>query len=216
MQSQQQGFINKAVNIIGQIRLYSLVDLMLFIYVIGASGMEAAGIILLHISFLFYLEYTHKHTYRLAIPKYFWVIGGAAGVILYAKLAVVGFVVASMLYVRKNRSPFSFLAPLARGCQYYFLAAGILGWVNPVPFLAFVLMAMRNFAGDLRDITKDKKENMKTLPIVLGLDRDYKKIYLLVLFSTSFVWWHISNLPAAWLLGIYLIQIFTYNLTPRK
>jgi 1,4-dihydroxy-2-naphthoate octaprenyltransferase len=207
---------SKTINIIGQARIYSLVDLILFAYAIEANKLELTGIVLLHLSFLFYLEHMHKHAYRLPIPIFVWIIFGFAGIILYSKLAVVGFIIASILYVRKNQSPISFFSPIARGFQYYFLAAGILGFANPISFLALALSTVRNFAGDLRDIEKDKKEKTKTSPVIMGIKKDYKNVHLLALFVTSFVWWYIAGISIVWLFCVYLIQIFTYNITPRK
>lgn len=207
---------NKAVNIIGQIRIYTLIELILFAYAIGSSLQEIAGIVLLHISFLFYLEAIHKHSYRVSIQRYIWVIMGLIGIFLYAKLAVIGFIFASMLYARKKHVPFSYLSPLSRGFQNYFLAAGIEGFLSPLAFLALGMLAIRNFAGDLRDITRDSAERMKTLPVILGITRDYKTVHILSLFVTTSIWWHIAGISIFWLISMYAIQLATYNITPRK
>jgi len=203
------------INIIGQIRIYSLADLILFAYAIGANKLEIIGIVLLHVSFLFYLEYTHKHTYRILIPKYIWMIAAIVGIILYFKWSVIGYIVASALYVNKNKAPFSYISPVIRGIQYYFLSAGILGFTNPISLLAFLLITTRNFAGDLRDTLKDKKESIQTLPMLFGFNKDYKNIHIYMLFLTSFAWWYLSGISVIWLLGVYLIQIYTYNITTR-
>jgi len=206
----------KALNIIGQIRIYTLIELVLFAYAIGSNLQEIAGIVFLHISFLFYLEATHKHSYRVPIQKYIWIIIGVIGIFLYAKMTVVGFIFASMLYVRKKHVPFSYLSPLSRGFQNYFLAAGIVGFLSPLAFLVLGVLAVRNFAGDLRDITRDSTERMKTLPVILGITRDYKTVHILSLFVTTFIWWHIAGIPIFWLIAMWAIQIATYNITPRK
>lgn len=206
----------KALNIIGQIRIYTLIELVLFAYAIGSSLQEIAGIVLLHIGFLFYLEATHKHSYRVPIQKYIWIFIGVVGIFLYAKMAVVGFIFASILYVRKKQVPFSYLAPLARGFQNYFLAAGIVGFLSPLAFLALGMLAIRNFAGDLRDVVKDSGEGMRTLPVVFGISKDYKFVHILALFVTTFIWWHISGISISWLIAMWAIQIATYNITPRK
>lgn len=204
------------INIIGQIRIYSLVDLILFAYAIGANRLEIVGIVLLHVSFLFYLESVHKHSYRKPIPSFVWIIGAIIGIAFYPKLSVIGFIIASALYANKNKNPLSYISPFIRGLQNYFLAAGILGFTSPVSLLTLFLLTIRNFTGDLRDITKDKKENMITLPIVMGFNRDYKNIHLYTLFITSFVWWYVSDISIIWLIGIYLVQTLTYNITARK
>ena len=207
---------NKAKNVIGQIRIYTLIELILFAYAIGSNMQEIAGIALLHISFLFYLEATHKHSYRVPIQKYIWVVMGLIGIFLYAKLAVIGFIFASMLYVRKKQVPFSYLAPLARGFQCYFLAAGIVGFLSPLAFLALGMLAIRNFAGDLRDVVKDSAEGMRTLPVVFGIIKDYKVVHIFALFVTTLIWWQLSEISIFWLISMYAIQIATYNITPRK
>jgi 1,4-dihydroxy-2-naphthoate octaprenyltransferase len=207
---------NKIINIIGQIRIYSLVDLILFCLVICANTFQFLGIILLHISFLFYLESAHKHSYRLQIPKYIWIITGIIGTILYASLAVLGYIIASVLYAKKNNAPYSYFSPLSRGLQIYFLSAGIIGYTNPVSFLAMLVLTVRNLAGDLRDVIKDKNEDMITLPILLGFKNNYKQIHLVILFLTSFIWWYLLKISIIWLILVYLIQIITYNITPRK
>jgi hypothetical protein len=191
------------------------VDLILFAFAIGSGTLELAGIILLHLSFLFYLEYTHKHPNRLHAPKIIWILFGIAGIILYPKISVIGYVISSVLYTGKNSRKIAPFAPFCRGLQYYFLAAGIMGFLNPVSFLAFVLLTIRNFTGDLRDVIKDKKEKTKTLPIIIGFKHSQKYIHISTLFFTSFVWWYISGISIIWLVLTYLIQIGTYNLTPR-
>lgn len=94
---------NKIINIIGQIRIYSLIDLILFAYAIGSTNIELLGIVFLHISFLFYLEYTHKHKYRLQLSQYVWIFFAIAGITLYRKVTVIGYIIASMLYVKKDK-----------------------------------------------------------------------------------------------------------------
>lgn len=206
---------NKIINIIGQIRIYSLIDLILFAYAIGSTNIELLGIAFLHISFLFYLEYTHKHNYRLQLSQYVWIFFAIAGIALYRKVTVIGYIIASMLYVKKDKWFFWSFSPIARWLQMYFITAGIVGFLNPLSLLAFILLAIRNFTGDLRDVTKDKNEKMNTLPIILWFKKDYKNSHLLFLFITSFIWWYISGLWIIWLIGIISLQIATYNITTR-
>jgi len=142
-------------------------------------------------------------------------IAAIVGIILYFKWSVIGYIVASALYVNKNKAPFSYISPVIRGIQYYFLSAGILGFTNPISLLAFLLITTRNFAGDLRDTLKDKKESIQTLPMLFGFNKDYKNIHIYMLFLTSFAWWYLSGISVIWLLGVYLIQIYTYNITTR-
>lgn len=205
----------KIINIIWQIRIYSLIDIGLFSYAIWSSKFEFIWIVLLHLSFLFYLEYTHKHSYRLLIPRYIWIFLWILWILFYPSIVVIGYILSSMLYVRKNIKKLSPFSPIARGLQYYFLASWILWLLSPISFLSFLLLAIRNFAWDLRDVIKDKKEEMNTLPIFLWFKNSYKYIHIFTLFITSFFWIYISWLNLLWLLPIYLIQILTYNITTR-
>lgn len=202
-------------NLFGQIRVYSLVDLILFAIAIGSDKFQIASIILLHLGFLLFLESRHKHNFRVPLPKYLWAVLIIAGTFFYQNIAVLGFLLASFLYVKKNSAKFGAYAPVARGLQGYFLAAGVAGFLNPLSFLAGALGAIRNFAGDLRDIVKDRGEGLKTLPIIFGLKKDFKQLHLLALFATTLVWWYLSGISGLWLVPVFLIQIGSYNLTPR-
>jgi len=206
---------SRLLNLFGQIRIYSLVDLIIFSIAINSTRYQLAGIVLLHLGFLLFLEYTHKHEFRVAFPKYLWAVLFVAGVVFYHNIAAAGFLACSYFYVKKNLPKFGPYAPFLRGGQYYFLAAGVVGFLNPLAFFAFVLATVRNFAGDLRDVVKDRKNGLRTPPIVFGLERDFKHIHLITLFCTSAVWLYLSGLPLFWLIPIFAIQIGSYNLTPR-
>jgi hypothetical protein len=206
---------NTLLNLLGQIRVYSLVDLILLLFAIKTNTFQLVGAILLHLGFLLFLEYTHKHKYRMLFPKYLWAFLFLIGIVFYKSFFVIGFLICSFLYTKKNLPVLSPYSPFFRGLQIYFLTAGIIGFLNPACLLAGGLLGLRNFTGDLRDITKDKKEKLKTLPIVLGFNKDRKYIHLTALLLTSLVWWNISGLSIMWLIGIFLIEIITYNLTPR-
>ncbi|TKJ17008.1 hypothetical protein CEE44_00540 [Candidatus Woesearchaeota archaeon B3_Woes] len=206
---------NTLMNLIGQIRFYSLVDLMILLIAIGTNKLQFIGVIFLHLGFILYLEYIHSHSYRMSFPKFLWSILLIIGLIFYNHIAVIGFLICSFLYTRKNLPTLGLYSPLFRGLQYYFLTAGIVGFLNPLSFLAGVLLTLRNFAGDLRDTVKDRKEGLKTIPIIFGLKKSIKHIHLIVLLITSLVWWYISGLSILWLAILYVIQIGTYNLTPR-
>jgi len=213
---------NSIINIIWQLRFYSLVDLFLLIYILQASIYEWIWIILLHISFLFYLEYTHKHSYRILISKYIWIIIWVAWILFFTfeksfilNIWVIWYILSSMLYVRKNSEPLWFFSPIARWMQNYFLVWAIIWFLNPISFYVFLLFFVRNFAGDLRDITKDTSEWMKTMPIFLGFKNDYKNIHIVTLFMTSFFWWYIWDISVLWLWLIFIVQIITYKITTR-
>jgi 1,4-dihydroxy-2-naphthoate octaprenyltransferase len=203
------------LNLFGQIRVYSLLDLILFSLALHTNHYQIAGIILLHLGFLLFLEFSHKHEFRVAFPKYLWCILLILGIIYYQNIAVVGFLLCSYFYVKKNSLTFGWSGPFFRGLQYYFLAAGIIGFLNPVSFIAAGLLIVRNFAGDLRDIIKDRKEGYRTLPIIIGLKKDVKYVHLIAILGTTFFWWYLSGITALWLIPIFVVQVGLYNLTPR-
>ncbi|MEI6490777.1 MAG: hypothetical protein WCO16_03390 [bacterium] len=203
------------LNYIGQLRIYSLIDLVILLIATKANIFEFVGIILLHIGFLAYLETKHHHPYRNKVPKYLWIILTIIGLYFYGHIEGILFVIFSYLYTLKTKKFFALTSPIMRGFQCFFLVAGIIGYESKLTWLALMLIIIRNFCGDLRDVVKDRKENMKTLPVVFGLNTDIKYIHLAVLFLTTFVWFRHTNLEPWLLIPIFLIQILTYRLTPR-
>lgn len=202
-------------NYVGQLRIYSLIDLILLLIAVRANSYEFTGAILLHLGFLLYLEYVHKHPYRKSFHPSLWIIITILGIIFYAKLAVIGFLTFSFLYAEKQKKSLGPYSPLFRGLQIYFLVGGITGLTAPLSILSGSLIALRNFAGDLRDVTKDKKEGLRTLPILLGFKKDHKNLHLISLFITSIVWIYIAKISILWILPTYILQYITYNITPR-
>ena len=203
------------LNYLGQLRLYSFIDLIILLIATKATTFEFVGVVFLHIGFLAYLETQHQHSYRKKVPKYLWLILSLIGLLLYRHIEGILFIVCSYLYILKTKKSFALSAPIMRGLQYFFLVAGIVGYHNKLTYLALVLIIVRNFCGDLRDIIKDKKENLNTLPIAFGLNRDIKYVHLIAMLTTTFVWFQYANLAIYLLVPIFLIQILTYNLTPR-
>lgn len=207
--------MNKLANYIGQLRLYSLVDLALLLIASMASKYEFIGALLLHISFIAYLESNHKHKYRESIPNFVWIILIITGTIFYKHIEVIPFIIFSFLYSSKNKDSLGAFAPLFRGLQVFFLIGGIAGYSSIITWLALPLTFIRNLAGDMRDITKDKKEKMTTLPIILGMKEDIKYLHFIMLIITSIIWWTFTPLSWMWIIGTVIIQALTYNLTAR-
>lgn len=203
------------LNYLGQLRVYSLVDLVVLLIACGASSNEFLGAILLHIGFLAYLESRHQHSYRKNVPKYTWLVLILSGLLLYAHIEGFYFVIFSYLYTLKNKKYFALFSPLMRGFQNFFIVAGIIGYNNNLIWLVLILLTLRNLGGDFRDTVKDTGENMKTLPVVMGLKTDMKKVHLLLTILTTLVWFSYTYLSLWLLVPIILIQIFSYNLTPR-
>lgn len=205
----------KLLNLFGQIRIYSLIDLILFSIAIKANLLQTAWIVSLHLGFLLFLELSHKHSFRTPFPKYLWVILLITGISFYQHITVIGFLVSSFFYVKKNLTEFGRSGPIFRGLQYYFLASWIIGPLNRISFLVFVLLFFRNFAGDLRDIEKDQREGLRTLPIILWFKKDILYLHLLITLGTTSIWLYLSGIWMIWLIPIFAIQIGSYNLTPR-
>lgn len=203
-------------NYLGQLRLYSLIDLLILLIAVKASSFEFVGVVFLHIGFLAYLESRHQHSYRKKLPKYLWVVLAIIGLLFYQHIEGVLFVILSYFYTLKNKQHFGLFAPIMRGLQYFFLVAGIIGYHNKFIWVVLVLIVIRNFCGDLRDVVKDREENLKTLPIGIGLTRDIKYIHLIVMLVTTFVWFQYTNWSLWFLISIFLIQILTYSITPRN
>lgn len=202
-------------NYLGQLRIYSLLDLIILSIAIGASRNEFIGIVLLHIGFLAFLESRHGHDYRKKLPKYLWLIITIFGLLFYWHIEGILFVLLSYVYTLKNRKYFATLSPVARGLQLFVIVAGVIGYTNKLSILAFILLFIRNFCGDLRDIEKDSKENMITLPVFFGMKHNIKHVHLVFTLLTTFVWFIFTDLNYLFLIPIFLIQIYTYNLTPR-
>ena len=202
-------------NYLGQLRPYSLIDLIILLIATKATTYEFLGVVFLHVGFLAYLETRHEHSYRKKIPKHLWIFLTVIGTLFYGHVEGVLFVVCSYLYTLKTKKSFALISPIARGFQSFFLVAGIIGYNNKLTWIVLVLFFIRNFCGDLRDIVKDKKEHLKTLPVVMGLNKDFKYIHLVVTILTTFVWFKFTHFSFWLLIPIFLIQIFTYRLTPR-
>ncbi len=203
------------LNYLGQARLYSLIDLALLLVAVKATTFEFIGIMLLHLGFLAYLENIHSHSYRKALPKLVWVILTIGGIFFYRIVEIIPFLLFSFLYVNKNKKGFGYFSSLFRGLQYFFLIAGIIGYTSYFPIIVLLAMAIRNFIGDWRDVEKDRLEKMATLPIVLGLTKNFKYGHLIAVLSTSILWWHYSGLTVFVLPPLLVLEIGTYYLTPR-
>ena len=201
-------------NYFGQLRIYSIVDLILLLVALSVGVREFIGVVFLHLSFILYLEFRHRHSNRESFYPWLWIVLLIVGGLFYFKLAVLGFIVASFLYTEKNKS-LGYFAPVFRGFQSYFLIGGLIGFSSPLVFLVSGLMLVRNLAGDFRDTEKDKKEGMKTLPILLGLKKGSRYVHIIFLMITSFAWWYLSGVSVLWLVLAYVIELLTYNLTPR-
>lgn len=202
-------------NYLGQLRIYSLVDLILLFIAIEANNIQIIGGVLLHIAFLIYLETRHKHSYRASWPTVSWLLPGIIGIFLFDKLAGIGFILASYLYAQKNKGAWGISAPGMRALQTFFVIGGIIGYHNKTILIATSVLFIRNFLGDIRDVQKDRKEKMQTIPVLIGMKGSYKKIHLIGTLTTTLLWWSWTTLSIPALIGIWGIELITYHKTAR-
>jgi 4-hydroxybenzoate polyprenyltransferase len=202
------------LNYIGQIRLYSLADLVLLLISIGSTQYELAGAVILHLGFLAYLESRHAHEYRAKVPVWVSYLLCIIGLIFFGKIEGLLYVFFSYLYTKKTKNT-GFFSPSVRGLQNFFIIAGILGYHSSIPYIVGIVCFIRNLLGDFRDTEKDRREGMKTIPVILGVKSSIPHIHLVGMFLSSFVWWTFSSISVGWLILVLIIQIATYHLTPR-
>lgn len=207
--------MKKFFNYIGQIRLYSLADLILLLIAFKADNFEFFGVILLHLGFLLYLERKHSHHYREEFFVWIWILLIIFGAVLYKHIEFLPFLLFSYLYAKKSDSDFGTFSPVFRGLQVFFLVAGIAGYYNVLTWAVLPIIFVRNFMGDLRDARKDRKDGLKTLPIVLGFRKGSKYIHLIAIMVTSLIWWSFADIFVVYLFIVFAIEIITYNLTVR-
>lgn len=203
------------MNRIGQIRIYSAVDLMGLLLAAHASSCQVGVSLCLWFGFLLYLESCHKHDYRQNFPKLLWSVLWVVAIVALPTPEYVAFILFSWLYAKKTRRCLGLWSPVFRGLQSLMIVAGIVGYTNTLPWLAFMLVAIRNVLGDVRDADKDRAEGMTTIPIVLGWG-SVPNIHLIGVLATSLVWFSLTHLSWAWLPAVWTVEIFTYNWTPRK
>ncbi len=202
---------------LGLLRLYSLADLFLLLLAAHFDRSQLIGAVALWIGFLTLLEFQHKHPYRQTVSRITAVVPSIIGLLLLPKIGSLLFIALGFFYTLKERSPYALFSPLIRGLQTFSLIGMITGYSSSLAWIAFSLMTIRNFAGDLRDIERDRREGFRTIPVVFGLKEGVltKHLHQGMLHLTSFIWWEYSNLSIVYLLFAFLIEISTYHLTPR-
>lgn len=209
--------MKKVLSYLGHLRIYSLSDLWFLLAVAGATGRPLWGALLLHVGFLAFLEYYHEHRQREPVPGVLpWLILFLCGLIMYGRPEVGGwYIILSILYSMKKQGYWGLISPFARGAQTFVLLFPFLTSHTCLVWTAAAAMIARNLLGDLRDVEQDRREGLHTWPVVLGLRRDLVFVHLFGVIGTTWLWWWFSSV--LWLvpLGINLIEIITYWLTPR-
>ncbi|MEI6316336.1 MAG: hypothetical protein WCO65_01250 [bacterium] len=203
------------VNYLGQIRLYSLIDLILLLVAARAGMYDIVGVLCLHLGFVAYLENSHARSYREIVPSWVWITLALVGVLFYSHMEFFSFLLFSFLYVNKNNAKWGYFSPFFRGLQNFFLIAGIVGYRSYLPFIVLFVMILRNFAGDLRDVEKDTRDEMKTLPTMLGFKKNIRYGHLAMVLVSTAIWWHFAGLSIYMLAIVLAFEIGTYWITPR-
>ncbi|HSX42390.1 MAG TPA: hypothetical protein VLE93_03520 [Candidatus Saccharimonadales bacterium] len=207
--------MKKLKNYIGQFRIYSAIDLVILLIAAHTPAVAIIGALLLNFGFMAHLEMFHQHPYRQKLPKYLAVALYALGSVAFYHIEGLFYILWSQLYVLKKDPRWGWLSPIFRGAQVLFLVAASAGYSSRIAWLAFGLIALRNFIGDLRDVKKDETEKMRTLPIVLGVKSGVGWAHLLFLIFTSLVWGNIAHLNVFLLLALIIFECFTYTWTAR-
>jgi len=203
-------------NYIGQLRLYSYADLVLLLVAVDADATQLLAVSLLWFGFLIYLEWQHRDPGRRPWPAATWILLWLAGIAVSHTLAVVPFLVLSMLYAGKKAVPqLACVSPLVSGGtkgSLLLLVPGVGAWQIA---LVIVLTGLRNLAGDFRDTLKDGREGVRTIPVRLDVRRDMPAVYPIGLATTSAAWVLLGRLPLWSLLAVWAVEAMTYPLTPR-
>jgi hypothetical protein len=204
-----------ALNYLGQLRLYSYADLMLLVAALGGTPREFLGITLLWFGFIVYLEWRHRDVGRLHWPWIVWVALWIGGIAAVASPLVAPFLFLAVLYAQKKQlGRWGATSWLVNGALKAVLAGMVLGTAVALSALVGVLTAVRNLAGDVRDVEKDAGEGFWTLPVLVGY-QGHRDPYPGVLFLTSAAWTVVGALPWWSLLVTVAIEVVTYPLTPR-
>lgn len=202
-------------NYLGQLRMYSYVDLLLLLMAVKSSTLDVIAASMLWFGFLIFLEWIHKDKGRNKWPLYAWLIPWLVGIIIIQRWETVFFILLAVIYTLKKRYPVGLVAPLINGLLKVSLILLVSKPQIEITILIFVLFFIRNLMGDIRDAHKDSSEKVITLPVLMGYKKHTPYVYPLFLGFTSFIWVQIGNLPI-WLVPIgWLIQLGTYHLTPR-
>lgn len=166
--------------------------------------------------FLIHLEWRHRDRGRAYWSPAVWMCAWAVGLALNPSIGLAVAVLLSIAYSYKKRFRFvGRVSFLYNGLLKVALVAGMPGATPRDLLLVGSVMAVRNLAGDFRDVRKDRADGATTLPILLGLRDDVRWLYPTCLGATSLLWWSLGSLPISALLVAWLVELLTYRLTPR-
>ncbi|MFI9583132.1 hypothetical protein ACIHCQ_15085 [Streptomyces sp. NPDC052236] len=208
--------MERALNYLGQLRIYSYVDLVLLFLSLDAQPRQLLGLSCLWFGFLIHLEWQHRDVGRLHWPWPAWAVPSIAGTVLVADPACVPFLALAAGYSLKKRIPMlAAISPLLNGGLKIALIAPLAGADAEAVLLVFVLMTMRNLLGDVRDAAKDAREGVASIPVRMRYKKHTPLVYPVGLAATSAVWVALAGLPWWTWLCVVAVQALTYRLTPR-
>jgi hypothetical protein len=204
------------LNYLWQLRPYSYADLCLLLLAGGAGAAGLAQASALWFSFLIYLEWRHRDRGRKPWPWFTWAGLGLVAFLMAPGLPVLCFAALCVLYASKKAFPrLALISPVINGllkASLLFVATGVAG---PFAVAVALLTGLRNLAGDMRDVVKDRAEGVQTIPVRLGLENDHPALYPATLVATSAIWALYGALPAWSLALVWVVEFSTYRLTPR-
>lgn len=204
------------LNYLGQLRIYSFLDIIVFATTLTINFGAIVGIALLWLSFLLYLESIHNDKPRLKVNKYLWLGPFIASLILLPIWICFAFALLSYLYTKKKQGKiWGVLAPFFRCLQNGVIA---IGFNFQLAILSIVLIFTRNLIGDFRDAYIDKQRGILTIPVVLGINKNqiwafYTHIFFVM--ATTIIWFNYSFLDSRLIFPIIVFQLISYPLTPR-
>ena len=198
------------------LRPYSLVALMLLLFVAGADihSRLFLGALVLWVGFLAFLESRHKHEGRSYVPA--WVAIGLliVGAVIFWKWEGLVFIVLSILYSRKNYTNWGRVSPVLRGLQEPVLLYAIApSWLTLIITVG-IWTTIRNFTGDMRDPERDKQEGVHTWPADLNW-KPNPWLHPFIILVGPLLWWYFGHFSFWWVVVAWPIQILTYWWIPR-
>lgn len=208
--------MKKILNYAGQMRVYGIIDILIFAVALGCGRKALFGVPMLWVSFLLYLEAKHQDKLRLLVSRFAWIIVGFPTLILLPPWLPFAFAVFAFMYTKKKTNHFfGYTSPIWRGLQNALIAYV---FMPKFALLAFVAYSIRNLVGDLRDIGDDCENGTKTLPMLIGFRKNQSWAFfghLGCVIGTTLIWHHFTNLSWGLIILCILIQVISYPITPR-
>lgn len=203
-------------NRIGQLRPYSYTDLLLLLAAAGASAPEFVTCSGLWFGFLIFLEWVHRDEKRAPWPWWGWALPWLGVAAYVHTVSVLPFLLLSVLYaLKKQFAILALISPILNGALKGTLLLLVPSVTTQFAAGVGVACGVRNLFGDFRDVEKDRRQQVHTIPVRLGLQRDVKWLYPVGLAATTLAWVIAGPLPWWTVLVAWFVEWQTYRLTPR-